>query len=70
MIDSDRDRCLLSNETRDILCAMRGAVRNAIIDHKLKGHSIPVLAAGNVVWIPAEAIQIPPEPLSGEDESQ
>jgi len=40
--------------------AMRKAVREAVLRHKLLGQPIAVGRDGKVVWIPAEEIEIPP----------
>ena len=40
--------------------AMRKAVREAVLRHKLLGHPIAVSRDGKVVWIPPEEIEIPP----------
>ena len=40
--------------------AMRKAVREAVLRHKLLGQPIAVGRDGKVVWIPPEEIEIPP----------
>ena len=54
----------LSAIGRAIEKACRAAVRDALIEHKLRG--LPVASAdnGTVKWIPAEEIVIPEEPQS------
>lgn len=44
-----------------LLEAGRRAVRAAMMDHKRAGHPIAVWRDGQVVWIPAEEIEIPDE---------
>jgi len=47
--------------------AMRKAVREAVLRHKLLGNPIAVGRDGKVVWIPPEQIEVPPpedEPAS------
>ena len=39
--------------------AMRKAVREAVLRHKLLGQPIAVGRGGKVVWIPPEEIEIP-----------
>lgn len=41
--------------------AMRQAVREALRRHKLLGLPIAVSRGGEVVWIPPEEIEVPPE---------
>lgn len=50
-----------SKTGRAVEKAFQSAVRDALIDHKLRG--LPVVGAenGKVKWIPAEEIVIPPE---------
>ncbi len=45
-----------------ILAALDRAVRKALIEHKRAGNPIATWKDGKVVWIPAEEIEIPPEP--------
>jgi hypothetical protein len=40
--------------------AMRKAVREAVLRHKLLGQPIAVSRDGKVVWIPPEEIEVPP----------
>ena len=40
--------------------AVRKAVREAILRHKLLGNPIAVGIDGKVVWIPPEEIEVPP----------
>lgn len=40
--------------------AMRKAVREALLRHKLLGNPIAVCREGKVVWIPPEEIEVPP----------
>ena len=51
----------LSEEGKAIEKAFRAAVREALIEHKLRG--LPVVGDdnGKVKWIPADEIVIPPE---------
>lgn len=39
--------------------AMRKAVREAVLQHKLLGNPIAVWRDGKVVWIPPEEIEVP-----------
>lgn len=41
--------------------AVRASVREALIQHKQMGHPIVVWKDGQVCWIPAKEIEIPPE---------
>ena len=40
--------------------AVRKAVREAVLRHKLLGNAIAVGRGGKVVWIPPEEIEVPP----------
>lgn len=40
--------------------AMRKAVREAVLRHKLLGQPIAVSRDGKVVWIPPDEIEVPP----------
>jgi hypothetical protein len=40
--------------------AVRKAVREAVLRHKLLGNAIAVGRGGKVVWIPPEGIEVPP----------
>lgn len=40
--------------------AVRKAVREAVLRHKLLGNPIAVWRDGEVVWIPPEEIEVPP----------
>ena len=40
--------------------AVRKAVREAVLRHKLLGNPIAVWRDGKVVWIPPEEIEVPP----------
>ncbi|MBI1901362.1 MAG: hypothetical protein HYS13_09665 [Planctomycetia bacterium] len=42
--------------------AVQSAVRSALIMHKAAGNPIAVWRNGKVEWIPADEIEIPPEP--------
>lgn len=47
------------NDIPRALRAMRLAVREALLRHKLDGDPVVVWQDGHVVWIPAEEITIP-----------
>ena len=40
--------------------AVRKAVREAVLRHKLLGNPIAISRDGKVVWIPPEEIEVPP----------
>lgn len=40
--------------------AVRKAVRDAVLQHKLLGNPIAIWRDGEVVWIPPEEIEVPP----------
>jgi hypothetical protein len=45
--------------------AVRKAVREAVLRHKLLGNAIAVGRGGKVVWIPPEEIEVPPPEEEG-----
>lgn len=54
----DIEKILLETDLADR--AIRKAVRDAGLRHKLLGYPIAVSRGGKVVWIPPEEIEIPP----------
>lgn len=50
----------LAQETADVEAAARRAARKALQDHKRTGHPIVVFSDGEVRWIPADEIRVPP----------
>lgn len=54
----DIEEILLETDLADR--AIRKAVREAGLRHKLLGHPIAVSRGGKVVWIPPEEIEVPP----------
>jgi hypothetical protein len=50
----------LAEETAEVESAVRRAVRQALQDHKRTGDPIVVFRDGEVCWIPAEEIRVPP----------
>jgi hypothetical protein len=48
-------------ESETIEAAVQAGVRDSLIVHKRLGHPIVVWEDGQVVWIPAEDIEIPEE---------
>jgi hypothetical protein len=53
----------LAQETAEVEAAVKRAVRKALQDHKRTGDPIVVYEEGEVRWIPANEIRLPP--LSG-----
>lgn len=60
--EQEQDQTEVSETARAVVRAFQVAVRETLIDHKLRG--LPVVGSenGQVKWIPAEEIVIPPEP--------
>jgi hypothetical protein len=50
----------LAQETADVEAAARRAARKALQDHKRTGDPIVVFKDGEVRWIPADEIRVPP----------
>lgn len=58
--DQPRDIEKILTETDLADRAVRKAVREAVLRHKLLGNPIAVGVDGEVVWIPPEEIEVPP----------
>jgi hypothetical protein len=56
--DSDLTPLDRINDIPRMLKAMKGAVRKALLQHKLAGNPVPIWQDGQVVWIPPEDIPV------------
>ena len=57
----DQPRGSLSEIGQAVQDACRAAVRETLIEHKLRGWPVASAENGKVKWIPANEIVIPPE---------
>jgi hypothetical protein len=51
-----------SKLAREIEAAAQRAVRRALIEHKRAGNPVVFWENGQIRWVPADQIEIPPEP--------
>jgi len=59
--ETPKDIAQLFEEGTEIDRALRLGVRDALIMHKKLGFPIVVWQDGQIVWVPPEEIEIPPE---------
>lgn len=56
--DSDRTPAQRVDDIPSVLRALREAVREALMRHKLAGHAVAVWRNGRVVWVAPEDIPL------------